>query len=220
LLVALYSNYYYQLYMGALALSTRAPFITGALWLMSKTTLSTIGGLEQFCLTVSDDAAIGQAVARHHLRNVLVPRTVTIPFERLSLFGGSKHLLKWLALLRAEGIFIYLSIFLMWHPVFWSGVTLIVGVFLLGLQSLALLVGVLLFALALVTRLASAFLLNRRVYSFRGMRFLPWVGVYELVAVPLLFVRGFFQKSIEWRGRRYRIARHGIIKEEKSLKSS
>ena len=36
LLVALYSNYYYQLSMGALALAVNAPFITGALWLVRK----------------------------------------------------------------------------------------------------------------------------------------------------------------------------------------
>ncbi len=214
LLVALYSNYYYQLYMGALALSIpHAPFITGALWLMSKTTLETIGGLEQFGLTVSDDAAIGEAVVRHHLRNVLVPRTVMIPFERLDLRGGSKHLLKWLTLLRAQGLPTYLSILLLWHPLLWSCLTVLVGVLLPGLRHPTLLASVLLLAVALVTRWSSAFLLNHRVYAFAGARFLSWLVVYELVAVPLLFTRGFFQSSIEWRGRRYQVGRHGVIKE-------
>jgi len=35
-LVAISSNLYYQLYMGAFALTRNAPFITGGLWLMSR----------------------------------------------------------------------------------------------------------------------------------------------------------------------------------------
>ncbi len=212
LLIALYNNYSYQLYMGALALTINAPFITGALWLMSKVTVQTLGGLGQFGLTVSDDAAIGRAIVKHHLRNVLVPCTVTLPCEHLSLVGGAKQLLKWLALLRAEGLLTYLSIVLMWHPLFWSGITLISGVLLFGLQSFALLIGVILFITALATRWSSAIVLNRRVYSLAGTTGLAWLVIYELVAVPLLFLKGVFQQQIAWRGRRYRLGRHGRIK--------
>ena len=92
LLVSLYYNYYYQLYMGSLALTVNAPFITGALWLIRKGSLQQIGGLQQFSSTVSDDAAIGKAILQQNLKNVLIPRTVRIPFEQVNLLDGGKHL--------------------------------------------------------------------------------------------------------------------------------
>jgi hypothetical protein len=36
--------------------------------------------------------------------------------------------------------------------------------------------------------------------------------VYELVGVPLLFGAGFFRRTIVWKGRRYRLGRHGVIR--------
>lgn len=213
LLVALYSNYYYQLYMGALALSSNAPFITGALWFMRQTTLRLIGGLEQFGLTVSDDAAIGRAIRKQNLRNVLIPRTVSIPFEQLDLLRGGKHLLKWMAMLRAEGLLTFLTILLLWHPILWSFITFLVGLLLFGTHQPALIAGAVLLVCALLGRLGSAFLLNRRVYALPGLRYLWLLPVYELLAVPILFGKGVFQRTIHWRGRRYRLGRHGMIQE-------
>jgi len=213
LLVALYANYSYQLYMGALALSRNAPFITGALWFMRKSTLHLIGGLEKFGFTVSDDAAIGRAIHKQHLRNVLIPRTVSIPFEPLNLVQGGKHLLKWMAMLRAEGLLTFLAILLLWHPILWSGITFLVGLLLFGIQQAAWIAGAVLLVGALLARLASAWLLNRWVYALPERRFLWWLPIYELLAVPILFGKGFFQRTIFWRGRRYRLGRYGMIQE-------
>jgi cellulose synthase/poly-beta-1,6-N-acetylglucosamine synthase-like glycosyltransferase len=211
LLVALYSNYYYQLHMGALALTVKAPFITGALWLIRKTTLEQIGGLQQFSLTVSDDAAIGKAILQQNLKNVLVPRTVSIPFEQVDLAGGVKHLLKWMAMLRSEGIPPFLVILTSWHPILWAFITFIIGILLSGSYKQYLTYSIVLLILALMVKLTSAFTLNRRIYSISGLRNLIFLPAYELVAVPMLFGKGFFQRTIEWRGRRYRLGRHGFI---------
>jgi hypothetical protein len=213
LLVALYSNYYYQLDMGTVALSSNAPFITGALWFMRQTTLHLIGGFEQFSLTVSDDAAIGRAIRKHLLRNVLIPRMVRIPFEQLDLHQGGKHLLKWMAMLRAEGLLTFLTILLSWHPILWSCITFLFGLLLFGIHQPALASGAAFLLCALLVRLASAFLLNRRVYALPGLRYLWLLPVYELLAVPILFGKGVFQRTIHWRGRRYRLGRHGMIQE-------
>src|SRR5215831_539040 len=211
LLVALYSNYYYQLYMGALALTVNAPFITGALWLTRKTTLEQIGGLQQFSLTVSDDAAIGKAILQQKLKNVLIPRTVRIPYEQVDLPGGVKHLLKWMAMLRSEGIPTFLTILSSWHPILWAFITFIIGILLSGSYKQYLIYSIVLLVVALMVKLASAFTLNRRIYSISGLRNLIFLPAYELVAVPMLFGKGFFQRTIEWRGRHYRLGRHGFI---------
>ena len=212
LLVSLYSNYYYQLYMGALALMVNAPFITGALWLMRKGILQQIGGLQQFSLTVSDDAAIGKAILQQNLKNVLIPRTVRIPFEQVNLLDGGKHLLKWMAMLRSEGILTFLAILVSWHPILWAFITFIIGILLFGSHEQYLTYGTVLLIAALFVKLASALLLTRRIYSFSGIQNLFFLPAYELVAVPILFSKGLFQRTIEWRGRRYRLGRNGVIK--------
>ena len=211
LLVALYSKYYYQLFMGALALTVNAPFITGALWFMRKASLQQIGGLQQFSFTVSDDAAIGKAILQQNLKNVLIPHTVRIPFEQVDLLGGGKHLLKWMAMLRSEGIPTFLTILLSWHPILWAFITFVIGILLFGSHKQYLIYSTVLLVSALIVKLASAFTLNRRIYSISGLRNLFFLPVYELVAVPILFGKGLFQRTIEWRGRRYRLGRHGVI---------
>ena len=189
-LVALYTNYYFAPNMGALA---------------------RIGGLEQFSATVSDDAAIGKAVAKAGRTNTLLPRAVRIPYEPVGLWGGARHLLKWLAMLRAEGLGTYLLILFTWHPVLW-GVLAVLGATMFGSVPHIFLFDYAIFAgLTVVSRVGSAFLLNRAVYHQRGLALPLLLIPYELVAVPVLFAIGLFRHSIVWRGRRYRLGRHGVI---------
>jgi ceramide glucosyltransferase len=218
-LVALYSNYGFASNVGAIALRSNPSFIIGSLWLMTRATLDRIGGLEQFGATVSDDAAIGSAIRKQGLRNVLLPHTVRIPFEPLRLRAGARHVLKWLAMLRAEGLVSYLTIAALWHPIFWSAVTLLVAVPLRGehppsLHPSYLAYAAYMLAVAAFARVACAALLNRDVYRITGMPAIKLALLlipYELLAVPVLFGLGLFRRTIEWRGRRYRLGPHGVI---------
>jgi ceramide glucosyltransferase len=210
-LVAIYSNLYYQLYMGAFALTRNAPFITGGLWLMSPAARERIGGLEPFTTTVSDDAAIGRAVVAVGLRNQLVPRTVSIPYEPVSLTGGVRHLLKWLTLLRAEGLATYLAILLTWHPVLMAGLALLATA-VLPVARPALPVALVVAAAALAVRLLATAVLVRRAYPGTGLPTALWSVPYELLAVPVLFARGLFARSLVWRGIRYEIGRRGEVR--------
>ena len=103
-LVALYSNYYFLANFGALALRRPQQAIIGGLWLIRRSTVEAIGGLDQFTGVVSDDAAIGRAVTAQNLRCVLAPFTVSVAFEELDLSGGAAHIASWIAMLRAEGL--------------------------------------------------------------------------------------------------------------------
>lgn len=208
-LVALYSNYSFAPNFGALALITRQPVVVGSLWLMRRETLERIGGLNQFTATVSDDAAMGRAVAALGLRCMLAPFTVAIPFERVSLGGGLRHLAKWIAMLRAEGLAGYTSIVLTWHPLLWAALALLVGLAAGGAATLPL--SLVLLAAALVARVGGAGLLNARVYRHPALPLPLLLVPYELVVVPALFSAGLFRRTIEWRGRRYQIGRRGAI---------
>jgi ceramide glucosyltransferase len=210
-LVAIYSNLYYQLYMGAFALTRNAPFITGGLWLMSPAARERIGGLEPFTTTVSDDAAIGRAVVAAGLRNELVPRTVSIPYEPVPLTGGIRHLLKWLTLLRAEGLGTYLAILLTWHPVLTAGIALLTTAAVPAARP-ALPAALVVAAAALTVRFLATAVLVRRAYPGTGVATALWSVPYELIAVPVLFARGLVARSLVWRGTRYEIGRHGEIR--------
>lgn len=208
-LVALYSNYSFAPNFGALALVSRQPVVVGSLWIMRRAALERIGGLDQFTATVSDDAAIGRAVAGLGLRCVLVPFTVTIPFERLSLRGGLRHLAKWIAMLRAEGLAGYTLIVLTWHPQLWAALALLAGLVTGGAATLSLSLALL--GAALIARVGGAALLNARVYRQPALPLPLLLVPYELLLVPLLFGAGLFRRTIEWRGRRYQIGRRGVI---------
>lgn len=208
-LVALYSNYSFAPNFGALALVSRQPVVVGSLWLMRRATLERIGGLDQFTATVSDDAAIGRAVAGLGLRCVLAPFTVAIPFEQVSLGGGMRHLAKWIAMLRAEGLAGYALIVLTWHPMLWAALALLVGLVAAGVATLPLSLDLLI--VALLARVGGAALLNARVYRQPAVPLLLLLVPYELLVVPALFGAGLFRRTIEWRGRRYRIGRQGAI---------
>lgn len=208
-LVALYANYSFCANFGALALNTRQRAIIGALWLLQRETLERIGGFERFTTTVSDDAAIGQAIAALGLRCALVPYTVAIPYERLDLCGGLRHLAKWIAMLRAEGLPAYVLIAVTWHPLLWSIMALLVGLLVGGAGTLPL--SLALVVVAALARVGGAALLNTRSYGLPPWRLPLWLIPYELLAVPLLFGAGLFRRTIVWRGRRYRIGQHGRI---------
>ncbi|HEV2238064.1 MAG TPA: glycosyltransferase [Ktedonobacterales bacterium] len=215
-LVALYTNYSISPNLGALALSGNQPFTIGSLWLIARATLERIGGLEQFGDTVSDDAAIGAAVARAGLRNVLAGRTVAIPFEPLDLAGGMRHLSKWVALLRAEGLGTYLLALLTWHPMLWSTLALVAGLGLRARYPALAGLALALLTVAVAARVGGGLVLDRVFYQRRG--WLPLALIpYELLIVPVLFGAGFVRRSIVWRGRRYWIGAHGAIRRSQAV---
>ncbi len=207
-LVALYSDYYFLANFGALALRRPQRAIIGGLWLIRRATVDAIGGFDQFTRVVSDDAAIGKAVAGQKLRCLLAPFTVSVSFEDLDLRGGATHLAKWIAMLRAEGLGTYLSIVLTWHPVFWSAVAVIVGLFTPSHQWAPSLI---VLGVAVLVRIITAMLLNVRVYRMPPLPLPLYAVAYEIAGVPLLFGAGLFRRTIIWKGRRYRLGRHGVI---------
>lgn len=207
-LIALYSDYYFLANFGALALSRPQKAIIGGLWLIRRSTVDAIGGFDQFTRVVSDDSAIGRAVTAQGLRCLLAPFTVSVAFDNLDLRGGSAHLAKWIAMLRAEGLGTYLTLLLLWHPIFWSAIALIIGIFTPTHQWTSSLI---LLAAAVVLRIFTGMLLNLRVYRMSPVPLPIFAVAYELIGVPLLFGPGFFRRTVVWKGRRYRLGPHGVI---------
>ncbi len=160
-LVALYSNYFFSLYSGSLALLPKVAFTIGSFWFTGREALARIGGLEPFTAYVTDDAAIGRAVVAAGLRNLPVRTPAAIQLENLDMAGGFRHLQKWIAMLRSEGLGTYLLALGLWHPL-WFGVLAGLASVRLAPERLPLALAAL--AGAVAARWASLLLLNRSVY--------------------------------------------------------
>jgi ceramide glucosyltransferase len=209
--VEMYLNYQYNLFMGSLATLTDPPYIFGGLWMTRRSSLERTGGFESFGRTVSDDAAIGRAFLEQGLKNSLIPKTVGTPNENLGVAAGLKHLAKWIGMLRAEGIVPYLAVWMWWHPVFWSGAFLLLGVATGWLSGASTIYAAVAVGLCLVAKTASGVILDLGVYGHGAPRSIVPLLAYEVVVVPVVFGLGLFRRSITWKGRRYRLGSRGVV---------
>lgn len=208
-IVAAYTNHAFSPNMAALALQAPPTFIIACFWMASRTALDAIGGLESFTATASDDAAIGRAFHAAGRRNVLLRRPVRLAPERLDLMGGLAHILKWLTLLRAEGLGVLLMCFLTWHPLVTG---LLAGLLALVAPSVTLGATLAVLVALVALRALAVLTLEARVFGLRPPgRYLPAQLAYELLIAPWLFPVAAFRREITWRGRRYRLGTGGVL---------
>lgn len=208
-LVAAYTNYGFAPNMGSLALGGAPRFIIGGFWATTRRALGSIGGLEPFARTVSDDAAIGQAFSAAGLTNRVLRHTVRLAPEQLDFAGGTRHLLKWLTLLRAEGIGTFLAVALVWNSLALAVAAAVVAYFS---ASAAFDTVNLVARIVIITRIGVVLGLNHGAYrSLRLADHLPAMLLYEGFIAPWLFLAAAFRRHIVWRGRRYLIGRGGEI---------
>jgi len=209
-LVAAYTNYFFGLNMGAMAVRRWAPAVIGSLWMMRREMLPKIGGLDNFTGYISDDAAVGRAVAAAGGRIGLSHRAVKVPLEDLDLRGGFIHLQKWVAMLRAEGLGTYLPVAGTWHILWVALLAVLTAVLFADNRMLPLSLGMLL--AAVLVRVGSVLVLNRSVFaSLSRWRFVGAAISYEVLVTPILFGIGFFKRTLVWRGKKYRISKGGRI---------
>lgn len=201
--VAAYTNYGFSLNMGSIALRGTPRFIVGCFWVAGWSALSAIGGFEPFTRTVSDDAAIGRAMRRAGLHNRPMRRPVQLALEQHTLAAGVRHVIERMTLLRTEGLGLYLTIALAWHPPTLAALAFLVGV---ATPQVPIAVATAVLAAAAASRAASVLLLNRAVYgALTRSRFLLTTLLYDPFVAPVALVVAAGRRHVEWRGRRSRI---------------
>lgn len=206
-LVAAYTNHGFTPNMASLALQGPPKFIIGGFWMTSRAALESIGGLEQFTATVGDDAAIGRAFDAAGRRNVLLGHPVRLEPERLGPGGGVRHLLKWLTLLRAEGLGVLLICLLTWNPLAIGLLACVLSWVAPGQSGSASLY---VLAVLVILRSFAVLTLDARVYGLKPIgNYLPMQLVYESLIAPWLFLVAAFRREVVWRGRRYRVLAGG-----------
>ena len=207
--VAAYTNHGFAPNMASIALQGPPRFIIGGYWMTTREALGAIGGLEPFTATVSDDAAIGRAFAETGRSNVMLGRPVRLEPERLDLRGGVRHVLKWLTLLRAEGLGVLILCYLTWHPLATALLAALLSWLAQGVSGRA---GLSVLAAVLALRALAVLVLDTRVYGLRPPgRYLPAQLFYEALLAPWLFLVAAFRREVVWRGRRYRLAAGGRL---------
>jgi cellulose synthase/poly-beta-1,6-N-acetylglucosamine synthase-like glycosyltransferase len=208
--VAAYTNYFFDVYMGAMAVLHMAPVLIGGLWMMRRDMLDQIGGLEPFTKFISDDAALGKAIAEHGGVIGIARKAVMTRQEQLDLSGGFTHLQKWVAMLRAEGLRAYLPVMGTWHMLWYAVLGLIAaltsGDGRLIEPSFTVLIG------AMLVRAASVVVINKTIFAhLPRWRYILTTLLYEFVIAPPLFLIGLFKRNLMWRGRHYQVGQNGKL---------
>lgn len=191
-LVAAYTNYAFVPNMGAVALQGAPRFIVGGFWVTTRRALAAAGGLEPHTRTVSDDAAIGRALHAAGYRNRPLRRTVRLAHEALGPAAGARHVLKWLTLLRAEGLPRYLFVAVSWNPLAWALAAGLTGWAAPSVPT-SLAAGV----VGLVAAARSGVVLALNGSAYRALpraRFLAVTLVYEALVAPWLFALAAFRR--------------------------
>lgn len=208
-LVAVYTNYFFSQNVGSLALMDFYPLTIGSMWFIKRCVLEEIGGFELLTCTVTDDAALGREIKKVGKRNIPINNPVQVVLENKGFLEGVRQIQKWITMLRAEGFWNYFLIALLWHPLFFGALVALLG---WALEPKLLKFGQIFLFSVIFVRLISSAILNDRVYRLSSIwRFLPLMVVYEIIISPVLFIIGFFKKTIMWRDQRYRIGKQGQI---------
>jgi ceramide glucosyltransferase len=166
---------------------------------LRRETLDRIGGFEAFADVLADDYAIGQAVRATGARSSVAAMLVAHGCAERSLGEVVAQELRWARTIRGVDPAGFAGS-VVTHPV---PLALIAAVLLHAAPaSLAIL------AAAVISRLW----LMRNVDKTAGLRGQPWwlLPLRDILSFGI-FLGALFGRAVEWRGRRYRVDRHGVM---------
>lgn len=180
----------------------------GATMALRRDTLVAIGGLERFVDLLADDHALGDAVASLGLGVALPPVILATTVDEPSFSGLWRHELRWALTLRLI------------EPLAFAG-TIVTYPVPLALIALAL-TGTLgtigasaaaIFALAMLCRIATMRGIDRTL----GLKPTGWwlIPLRDMLSAAIV-AASYCVKTVEWRGRAFRVAADGHLTVEKS----
>ncbi|HYZ47356.1 MAG TPA: bacteriohopanetetrol glucosamine biosynthesis glycosyltransferase HpnI [Sphingomonas sp.] len=182
----------------ALATGIATPSM-GSTIALRRETLERIGGFERFADILADDDAIGRAVEALGLRIAVPPMLVVHASDERSFGAVWRHELRWAVTVRDI------------TPAGYAGSVIglpfpgaLLGAALTGAGVPALLV--------IATALASRLILARAVDRASGERAMPlWLLPLRDLLSYVVFFASFFVRSVDWRGSRLTMQKHGRI---------
>lgn len=177
----------------------RAQPCMGSTIALRRTTLDRIGGFERFADLLADDHAIGAAVHELGLRVDIPPLILAHGCAESNLSAVLRHELRWAATIRVLDRAGYAGS-IVTYPVPFA----LLGVACTGASPVAIAL--------LVIALAARMILAGRIDRLTGMRSLArWLLPVRDSLSLVVFVVGFFVRSVDWRGAALRMEKHGRI---------
>jgi ceramide glucosyltransferase len=207
-LLKTYINNFYNIIFSYLHFYAKAPTIIGALWIMPKELFIKCEADGRLSSTVSDDRELGFATAEFGYKNTLLPITVKMPHEDLSLKEGINHLGKWFSMVRAEGLPVYILFLFLWNPLICSVISLL---YAQSVSNEYTIWSTILIMSILLLRSIGVFLLNSKIYKVPVYSNLAMTLVYDAVLFPVIFIMNLSKNTIEWKGKKYKLGKHGKI---------
>lgn len=208
-LLSTYINYFYNIIFSYLHFFAKAPTIIGALWIMPKELFNKCEADGRLVGTVSDDRELGFASAEWGYKNIFISNTVIMPHEKLSLQEGINHLGKWFGMVRAEGIAVYILFALMWNPLLFATILLLVSPCIGNGEYIDN--SIILFVSVFLLRVTNIIALNKSIYKMSIFTNLFMTIAYDLIFFPILFFINLFKTTIEWKGKIYKLGKQGKI---------
>lgn len=201
-LVCLCFNHYFD-GIGILASRLGLATLFSGTWMgLRRELLERVGGLEQFARHAADDFALADAARRAGARAVVLPRLVELNERGGSLGEAALHVLKWTRIVRATAPWSYLALPLA------TPLPLAAAAIFAWPESASPALGL---AALSAMRIGCAWAFDARG---AGARFPLW-GYLSLPLLDLAFiglwVAGLLGDTIEWRGRRYRVLKGGLL---------
>ena len=207
-LIMSYINGFYNIIFTYLRNYAKAPAIIGALWMMPKEIFLKCAKDGRLANSVSDDRELGFAVNELGLETIFVNKTLSMPNENLSLSEGLSHLGKWFGMIRAEGLVVYILFSLLWAPTIWALGTVILA---LTVQPEYFVYAISLLIFVVLIRNVGYMTLNKKIYQLPSLNNIGVNLLFDFFFLPFLLVRNIARTTITWKGKNYKLGKHGQI---------
>ncbi|MBZ0199523.1 MAG: glycosyltransferase [Ignavibacteriaceae bacterium] len=188
-------------------------YCAGAFMGFRKSALDKAGGLNAVLNYISDDATLGNNIYNVGYKIKILNTPVFMPEEKLKLKEGVNHLIKWMVIVKQT----------MGGNYFFVPATFYTGNVIL-LLALSIVTGELIIFSLLLVIFATAFRIFTAALQDK-MLFGEFAGFFDYAFTivagyfqPLIWLAGFFFKTLSWSGRKYKIGKRGkilFIEEEK-----
>jgi ceramide glucosyltransferase len=180
----------------------RIDFALGWTMAITKERLAAIGGFEAMVDHHSDDFTLGNEVAKQGFRVELTKKAVWMVFPDETLADFLKHELRWSVMLRNVRPAGYWSLFMTFGFAWILLVALIVPSWKIAAVYTAL---------YLVLRLAVAWLVGVRIIGDQVVRKKLWLVPVRDALDLCVYIASFFSRTVQWRGRKYRVQGTSLI---------
>ncbi len=177
-------------------------FALGAGTLVRREVLESIGGFAALSPYLADDLMLGLLPARAGRKVVLALPILDHELGRVTFASFARRQIRWNRGIRAA------------RPGGYAGLVFtqatVLAILLIAATGASRL-GIAVAAAAIAARLAMAWIVGAGALADRSVR--RWIALVPLrdVAAFALWVAGFFGRTVEWRGERYRVGRGGRI---------